>query len=116
MRNHVASLKLEYDFKGDYPLTVQLSSLGFSKALADKLQFADDVWALGCLYYELLTGFRPFSENNFNAPVYFPTTIDLSQEGLALLKQMLCPPTSRITLTELFYNAYITDKTSHLTY
>jgi serine/threonine-protein kinase ULK/ATG1 len=56
-----------------------------------------DVWAIGCIFYELLTGFVPFTgtsyenlKENLKKGTYFiPKTVGLSLEGLTFLDKCL---------------------------
>lgn len=55
------------------------------------------MWSLGCLFYELLTGFTPFTgrnqrnlqENIAKGTYKFPKTLKLSLEGLSFLNSCL---------------------------
>ena len=57
-----------------------------------------DIWSIGCIFYQLLTGFYPFNVENglykfyddLNKGIYYiPMTIKLSYEGLNFLHQCL---------------------------
>ena len=56
-----------------------------------------DLWSLGCMFYEMLTGFPPFTGKNQNDLVLnikkgdycFPKTVKMSVEGLVFLNSCL---------------------------
>ena len=56
-----------------------------------------DVWSLGCVFYEMLTGFSAFTgtdqanlaENIMRGTYYFPKTIKFSIQGLSFLNACL---------------------------
>ena len=75
-----------------------------------------DVWAIGCIFYELLTGFAPFTgtsyeslKQNLKKGTYFiPKTIELSLDGLIFLDKCLKYETKdRISWQELVQDSYI---------
>lgn len=56
-----------------------------------------DVWSIGCLFYELLTGFMPFTgfshqnlRDNLRKGTYqIPKSVKLSLQGVSFLKECL---------------------------
>jgi len=75
-----------------------------------------DIWALGALYYRMVTGFTPFNsfgseqlmdEKLENGVFYFPTSVNMPFEGLLLINRMLLKDKSRITIDELAASPYI---------
>ena len=54
-----------------------------------------DVWSLGCMYFELLTGSMPFTANDLvnlkknlkNGTYSIPKTVKLSLEGASFLNK-----------------------------
>ena len=56
-----------------------------------------DVWSLGCIFYELLTGFSPFTgtsqanlaENITRGTYFFPKTCKFSIQGLSFMNACL---------------------------
>jgi serine/threonine protein kinase len=116
----------------------KIADLGFARKLADE-QLAEtncgtplimapeclrgdfydhraDVWSLGCLYYEMLTGFTPFTgtslqnlqENIARGTYQIPKTIKLSTTGLDFLDKCLkYNPDERFGWQQLADHGYI---------
>ena len=75
-----------------------------------------DVWSIGCLYYEMLTGFPPFTgknmtnlqENIKRGDYQIPKTIKLSIEGLHFLNSCLqYNPYDRFDWKDMKADAYV---------
>lgn len=109
-----------FDFKTDsQTITVKIADLGSARKLEDgelaatgcgtpllmapevllgqNYNHKADVWSIGCLYYELLTGFKPFTgvnqlnllENLKIGDYNFPKTVKLSLMGADFLNACL---------------------------
>ena len=81
-----------------------------------KYDHSVDVWSLGCAFYEMLTGFTPFTgisqanliENIYKGVYYFPKTLKLSLQALSFLNACLqFDHTQRPSLAELMNHPYI---------
>ncbi|NBO39713.1 serine/threonine-protein kinase [bacterium] len=82
------------------------------------ISYQNDIWALGCLFYILLTGKHPFDNNDSNNILNNITNIDFNKHYLVnvsektkyiITKMLKKNPSSRITIEELyeFFNSYI---------
>ena len=101
------------------PFEVKIADLGFARKLDDddlsstklgtplvmapevlndkKYDHSADVWSLGCIFYELMTGYTPFTgrnqlnllENIMKGDYYFPKTVKLSLKGLSFMNSCL---------------------------
>lgn len=101
------------------PFDIKIADLGFSRKLEEgqlaetrlgtplvmapevldgnRYDHTADVWSLGCIFYEMLTGFAPFTgtsqgnlaENIARGHYYFPKTLKFSIQGLAFLNSCL---------------------------
>lgn len=120
------------------PFEVKIADLGFARKLEDDdlsstrlgtplvmapevlgsntYDHSADVWSLGCIYYEMLTGFTPFTgknqrsllENVLKGDYFFPKTVKLSVEGLSFMNACLkFDSKSRPTLAKLCKHPYI---------
>jgi len=129
---------------GEEPVHVKIADLGFARKLGED-QLTDttcgtpllmapevlggqlynhkaDVWSLGCLFYEMLTGFAPFTgrsqknlEQNIAKGTYmFPKTLKLSLEGLSFLNSCLrYKHEERIDWQDLLSHPYIAFQEAH---
>lgn len=75
-----------------------------------------DVWSLGCLFYEMITGFTPFTGDSFKnlqeniarGTYQIPKTIKLSTTGLDFLDKCLrYNPDERYGWQQLVEHGYI---------
>ena len=101
------------------PFEVKIADLGFARRLdhdslaatrlgtplvmapevleGNKYDHSADVWSLGCIFYEMLTGFSPFTgtnqtnllENIAKGDYKFPKTLKFSLQGLSFLNMCL---------------------------
>jgi serine/threonine protein kinase len=86
--------------------------------------FASDCWSLGCLLYNLFTGFPPFlgksdyliflksTEANYKFP---PDLIPPLAEDL-ISKLIVVEPSSRLTIPEIFNHPYLKDSRESLSF
>jgi serine/threonine-protein kinase ULK/ATG1 len=128
-----------FDFKTQHQtLTCKIADLGFARKL-DEDQLAKtgcgtpllmapevlsgqlynhkaDVWSLGCLFYELLTGFMPFTgishqnlRDNLKKGVFkIPKSVKISLQGVSFLQACLQYETSkRISWQDIVSHPYI---------
>ena len=107
------------DSRGAVPFEVKIADLGFARKLefeslattrlgtplvmapevleGNKYDHSADVWSLGCIFYEMLTGFSPFTgtsqtnllENIAKGDYKFPKTLKFSLQGLSFLNMCL---------------------------
>ena len=120
------------------PFEVKIADLGFARRLehdslaatrlgtplvmapevleGNKYDHSADVWSLGCIFYEMLTGFSPFTgtnqtnllENIAKGDYKFPKTLKFSLQGLSFLNMCLqYNHESRPSLVELSTHPYI---------
>jgi len=77
-----------------------------------------DIWSIGCIFYELLCGFVPFTGRNYEdlksnlekGAYFIPKTVKLSVEGLQFLSKCLQYSTvDRCDWQELCLDPYITN-------
>ena len=114
--------------KGELAYTTLGSPINMSPLLLNKLSFnenyknigydeKEDVWSLGAICYELLTGKPAFDSNNFEeltvkvdkGDYYVPTT--LSKEAISFLKCMLqYESKNRLSFSELKNQDFLTKK------
>ena len=78
-----------------------------------------DVWALGTLFYEMITGFVPFNANDAEdfkkcievGNYFIPKDLSLSLNGLAFLNSCLrYSPEDRMTRDELINHSYLNEE------
>lgn len=106
--------------QGELVKTVAGSPLMMAPQVLEGLEYnaTADVWSLGCIFYQLLTGFDPFTaqtkeqlrDNLKKGEWNLPKTIPLSLEGLSFLNSCLqYDADKRIKISELIYTPYILD-------
>ena len=119
-------------------LEVKIADLGFARELEEedlastrlgtplimapetlagqKFDHSVDVWSLGCVFYEMLTGYSPFTgtsqlnlhENIVKGDYKFPKTVKFSLQGLSFLNMCLqFDPKKRPSIFELASHPYL---------
>ena len=137
-KNFVKNVDLLPQANGKVPFEVKITDLGFARKLEEgnlaqtrlgtplvmapevldgnSYDHTADVWSLGCIFYEMLTGYTPFSgtsqqnllENITRGTYYFPKTCKFSLVGLSFLNACLqYDHSKRPTMNELINHPYI---------
>ena len=82
----------------------------------NKYDHTADVWSLGCVFYEMMTGYAPFTgtsqsnlgENIARGAYFFPKSVRFSLQGLSFLTSCLqYDHAQRPSLNELLNHPYI---------
>ena len=120
------------------PIEVKIADLGFARELEQsdlastmagspltmapealaqkKYNHSVDIWSLGCIFYEMLTGYSVFTgtdkqnlyENIVRGQYKFPKTVKFSLKGLSFLKSCLqFDPKKRLSILDLANHEYL---------
>jgi serine/threonine protein kinase len=116
LKKYITNFDFEHNFAN---ITCKIADLGFARKLQDDelaktgcgtpllmapevlggkhYNHKADVWSIGCIFYELLTGFMPFTgvshqnlrENLRKGTYNIPNTVKLSLQGVSFLNSCL---------------------------